>query len=338
MLTRETFHLSCRLTLVLLLAAVSALGAPGIDLDKMEINFGNIGQHQVMATEILISSTGDRNLEITEIYTSCPCTVLNLQQEIIPPGGVSILEVSFHSRDYEGQTDKIIEIYTNDPERPLIEVMVKAFIRTPIRFTPAGRVLDFGEHPRGDTPSLAVELKGIDISPLEISLLESHADLFTVDISGNTGGDPSRVEVAISMLTTAAAGPFREIIRLGTNAPGMETVDLEITGTLVGDLQPQPASLNFRFVKSGQDLSGEVEIVAGKPDLQFNLTGVEIDLPGLAASVSPTGKILVAGQALAKGDPLAKKTRGRLKGTLTIHTDSPTEPRILVDVLYILRK
>lgn len=331
---------SLRAAAPLLLLPALAAAAPAIRLSPSHLNFGRVAQHQVFAQELRITNEGDEALLISDVYTSCSCTEIVLHGDTVPPGGSTILDVTFHSRDLAGENNKTIEISSNDPLRGFLEIPLIAFVAAPILVTPADRALDFGKVLRGETPRLAAEIVVEERDALNLSLGEFDGSRFTVEILANT--DPRRATLAVSLRADAMAGPFRQILRLATDDPRMPVLDFELTGTVRGDLAAKPSRLNFRFVKPGQDIGKELTVVAAASDIVFRIIGGETDLPGLTVTVLDDGatgpaRIRVAGQAIAADDSLALAGQGRIKGNLRLFTDLPAEPVIQVDLLYMLR-
>ncbi|MCP4546058.1 MAG: DUF1573 domain-containing protein [bacterium] len=327
---------------LLLVGGGVALGDPIIDISVESFDFGTIPQHTVLEREIVIRNAGDEELLITEIYTSCPCTVLKLQEEVIAPGGRTIVEVTFFSRDFQGETSKVIEINSNDPGRDFIEIPVRAYISTPLMIYPDNRSLDFGECRQGESPNLSADFQATAVPELLLELELVNTDLFDVDLRNGVEGDPAVARLSVSIRAEAVAGPLREVIRLKTNLEDMPTVDLEICGVVQGDLEAVPAIANFRFARVGQELRREINVISSRAGVEFSIVGAEIDLPGLQAEIieasGDQARVLIAGVPVSADDPRALENQGRVKGVLSIHTDLAAQPLIQVDVLYILRK
>ncbi len=321
-------------------AGSPAAAPPVIELSRDAVDFGAMGQQEIIRQEITVRNTGGEDLVISEVYVSCPCTVVEIADEVLPPGGTTVLGISIHSRDYQGPIDKHVEISSNDPERPTVEIPVCAFIHAPVMVDPPERKLEFGEVARGESTRRTASFHAEEVERLELIPLEYNAELLKLEFLPQP--DPTRVVIAISLQPDAPAGSFRELLLLKTNAPGMTGVDLELSGTVLADLVAEPELVNFRFVKAGQRLEQDIRVRAVTDGVSFRVTGAEIDLPGLAAEVVDSGEegealVRLAGQPLPVDDPLVKERRGRMKGTLRILTDLPAQPEISVDLIYLIR-
>lgn len=329
------------LTLTALALPATAAAAPRLELSARSINFGRVPQHQVFTRELTISNRGDKELELTEVYTSCSCTELDLAAERVPPGGSTVLTVRFNSRDLSGDNSKTIEISSNDPEQPMVEVPVMAFVAAPILVEPSDRSFDFGKVHRGETPRLEAAIRVDGRPKLALTLGMVDAKRFAVAVEPGAGPDRARLSVALK--PDATAGPFRQVLRLTTDDPRQPTLDFTLSGTVLGDLATTPDRLNFRYVLPGQALSKELSVRTQSPGFSFRVTDAKVDLPGFTVEVLADGsqgeaKLRVTGKAVAASDSLATAAQGRVKGGLHIYTNQPEEPELLVDLLYILRE
>jgi hypothetical protein len=331
----------CLPVLLLLLLPAAAPAGPRLALSVNSIDFGRLPQHQVATREIRISNRGDAELQLTEVYTSCTCTELLLAAERIAPGGETLLTVNFHSRDLSGDNSKTIEISSNDPQQPMVEIPVLAFVAAPILVEPADRQFDFGKVHRGEVPRREAAIRVDGRPALKLELGPVDAKRFEVKLEPGAAADRARLVVGLK--ADAVAGPFRQVLRLVTDDPRMPSLDFTLSGTVLGDLETAPDRLNFRYVVPGQALSKELVVKSKSPGLDFRVTDAKLDLQGMVVEVLADGsggeaRLRVTGKAVAADDPLATAGQGRVKGSLRIFTNRAEEPELLVDLLYILRE
>lgn len=101
---------------------------PRIEFDKTEYDFGLISKSDgIVFTNFVVKNTGESNLIIKKITTSCGCTTAEISKKIILPGGAAILTVvfdpNFH-KEPEGKFERIVFLETNDPFNPESEVKI----------------------------------------------------------------------------------------------------------------------------------------------------------------------------------------------------------------------
>ena len=175
--------------------------------------------------------------------------------------------------------------------------------------------------------------------PLEITGTKTRKGLFEVEVRNNENGNPNLSVLKISIPEGIPAGRQTDNIRLTTNIEEMAYIDVDMAAWVVNILEAQPPNLNFRYKK---DFRRRLIVTPFEHDLEYKLTGVEVDLPGLTAAVdinkgSGISKVLLTGAPIAKTDPRAKKAKGHLKGTLKLFTNLEEQPVIEVPLSYLIR-
>ncbi len=119
----------------------------------------------------------------------------------------------------------------------------------------------------------------------------------------------------------------------------MESVNFYFKGKILSELTLDIEAVKFRFKKN---LEQTITITPTSAGTKFKITGVEIDMPEIKASFDNNKKgkeaqVHLAGKGIATTDPRAVSAKGRIKGTLLIHTDLESLPTIEVPVSYLLR-
>ena len=88
-------------------------GAEITILGSESINFGEIIQGKDKNIEFIIQNTGTGDLIIANAKASCGCTQLEYPKEIIKPGNVESINVTFDSKNKIGVQKKNITLTTN---------------------------------------------------------------------------------------------------------------------------------------------------------------------------------------------------------------------------------
>jgi hypothetical protein len=123
---RKITILSLALAAVLVLGACSG-GTPDIDVALQSKDLGTIQQGDVATAEIPVRNTGQGELRIETVSTSCGCTSAEVQPLRIPPGGEGVLTIRYDS----GVHQRYIYVATNDPDQPEVEVLIRATVQPP---------------------------------------------------------------------------------------------------------------------------------------------------------------------------------------------------------------
>jgi hypothetical protein len=102
--------------------------APKISFQKTEYETWKIPQGQSVSTVYPFSNMGSRDLTIKRIKTNCSCTVGEALQTTLKPGENSQIKVTFQTDEREGWEEKLITVYSNDPQNPVKVLKIRASI------------------------------------------------------------------------------------------------------------------------------------------------------------------------------------------------------------------
>ena len=101
-------------------------------MGSLAIDLGDIPNGVVETRRIPVRNTGEGELIVTSVSTSCGCTEAAVVPATIPPGGEGVLEIAFdsgaHGPELTGPLLRQIFINSNDSENPEVVVEVSVNI------------------------------------------------------------------------------------------------------------------------------------------------------------------------------------------------------------------
>ncbi|MBI1306033.1 MAG: DUF1573 domain-containing protein [Bacteroidetes bacterium] len=101
---------------------------PTIFMEKTTFDLGEIKEGAKKQMTFTVKNTGKSPLKILKVYSVCSCTVLtNLEGEIQPGESVEVT-ITFDSIFQNSRVEKEVTIYTNDPSKPKVSIMIYAQI------------------------------------------------------------------------------------------------------------------------------------------------------------------------------------------------------------------
>lgn len=321
-----------------LVPAAALQAQPNLVLEPTSLDFGTMTQRQTRDATVTLSNTGDATLEITKVDATCGCTVPELSITRLDPGQSTVMQVQFNSQQFQGKQLKYLKIYTDSPRQRVIDYLVQATIEVPLTMEPAQTLIRFPQVRGGDTATVTYSFVAKDVSPLEIEAITWPSRW--LDVAVRPGRDQHTVLVDFVVRADSPPGTHREPLKLRTNVPEVPVVNLEADVRVVTDLVLSMERVNLMRPRAGQKLSTKVRVAPVAPGIEFQLTSAEVDIPGLEARVengSGEAFAMVEGEALAADHPFAREARGRISGTLRIHTNLPSSPVFELPVVYILR-
>ena len=112
-------------------AVPAGASAPQLSIPSADHDFGEVYAQWDVTHVFAIQNTGDENLIISNLVTSCGCTVAELSSSVIPPGQRADLTVAFDANFHEtnGPVTRLVWFGTNDPAHPWGEVRILADVK-----------------------------------------------------------------------------------------------------------------------------------------------------------------------------------------------------------------
>ena len=306
----------------------------------MSVDFGDMKQNEIRQAQITVSNAGAGALVINEVEADCGCTVAEIQEKRLGPGQRTTLTVTFDSQKFHGLVRKMVHLYTNDPDRPKIDVVLSAKIAAYLIVDPNNRRLHFQNTRAGRTRTMEAVFRSPVVNPLQLSAKETEKGLFDVEVVNGVDGDPQTSKVVVTLPSDFPLGQHVDNLRVSTNIEQEPYVDLSLAAYVARTLVSFPERVNFRFKKN---LKQTVRVHPfNRGEEPFKVTKLETDVPGLSAEITggiPNREVVIelTGKAIPKTDPRAIAAEGKIKGTLFIHTDHPEVPVIEVPVSYMVR-
>ena len=91
---------------------------PVLEFDKKEHDFGEIEAKTAVETVFNYKNTGDAPLVITDIKSSCGCTVPEWPRQPILPGQSDVIKVKYDTKRI-GAINKSVHVYSNAKVSPI---------------------------------------------------------------------------------------------------------------------------------------------------------------------------------------------------------------------------
>ena len=315
------------------------VNAQVISVNPTSVDFGNMQQMESRDTSVTVTNNGAGILLIREVDADCGCTVPTLAKNELAPGESTVVDINFNSKKFHGTVLKLVHIYSNDPDQPVVDVMLTAKVFAPLLIDPPSQRTGFSQSPAGKVLTNKVTFTATEAPQLEISASKSRKGLFGIKAINNYEGNPQVSVLEVSIPADMPPGRQRDNVRVKTNIEGQESVDIELSCWVVRQLAISHEKVNFRYKN---ELSQKIRVTPFEKSLAWKITGAEIDLPEIDVQVDNTienkeALVRLSGQPISKDDPRAVKMNGRIQGTLTIHTDLPDLPTIEIPVSYMVR-
>lgn len=301
-------------------------------------DFGLVPDTNQVVCHFDFTNVGNDMLIISDVESTCGCTVPELKVRDYLPGESGSIEVRFEPKDRPGKHQKFITVQSNDVnsidgKRKLgINVEVYQAVKVSTPALSIGRLI-FGRGGEGEVV-LTSKRSVFDVTKIDITgafvtgevskredITDEHGELahaitvhFKVDPAAPMGYLDRQVMFTTLLSKEDSAETFEHMVRFSVSA------------RIAGQLQATPDRLTFGTPVAGSPIDREVRIInlAGNP---FVVTGVRLESnTELGLSVSHD-TIDMNGQKMPvihiTGN--APETRGSFNGSIWVTTNLPNE-------------
>lgn len=254
--------------------------APHIQVDEPHFNFGSMQRGTTKSHEFIIRNTGNSPLKVRSGGTTCKCTLSEVAEESIPPGGSTTVKLEWTAKSDSGPFRQTATILTNEPSQ--LELSVD------------GQILPISgiEPPEFNFDKLSVdEIKSVQVYVMamlqdDLTVKDpvfadpSVRDKFDVKIEPvDRAALPNKqakrgVRITVTTKPGLPVGRFNSWLSLRTNLPEAEKVDIPLVGQLAGDISvggsagwnEEQDSLLIGSVKSSEGGRGRVNLIVRGPE------------------------------------------------------------------------
>jgi hypothetical protein len=235
------------LLLLLIGLPFSIISAPVVSVDKVDYNLGEIYQDENNPAQhtFIITNTGDSTLVIKEVKSSCGCTTVGYDSEILPGKTGKITQAINLKNIYAGHFKKDITIFSN-AKNPEVKLSLGGTLRKYVETSSTNiRLTKNDKKIWTDSLILSTEKKDLTVSEVTFKLYNDggttpawQTDLnlypkFTFSKISSADKKLNSYSLKINFISKDAEPKFGEFI-IKTNHPKMPIVTL--SGSIDGNM------------------------------------------------------------------------------------------------------
>lgn len=301
---------------------------PRAVVEETRQDLGNLPKGQVSDVSFSIRNEGSAPLRILEAVPTCGCTVTEFDEEIAP-GATGTVRATLDTRLLNGPSSSKVTVLTNDPDKREIELTIEATIEPKLGAFPGYARWIYTQHePEG---TIVQTVGALDDEEFDILRLESPGPYIRVDFRPATEEEHeeelsgSQWHVSATLSKTAPVGPLEGDIKVYTNHPVQELMEIPVSGFVrpIAHLTPSDGHFgNLRLEEPKRSIF-HLTNFATEP---MEITRIETGVPGIEGKVVPLED--APGhrfQVVLTFDP-EKMPEGRFEETVLIHTDNENRP------------
>ncbi|USN98838.1 MAG: DUF1573 domain-containing protein [Phycisphaeraceae bacterium] len=328
-----------------------SMGELRFEADTFE--FGDIWDHEKVTHVFKFSNVGNEALTITDVKSTCGCTVPELTKHNYEPGESGELTVIFNPQNRSGEQHKAITVSTDSRITPIVRVSFTANVSKVLEMDPPlanlgrifknegkgmkihikGNIPGFKAWPAKDQPESSSMFHVEVVDPSKASDEEKEAQVDAAEAvhdeaAAKMAEEPTENETIIRVWVDKGmtVGRHAEPIIIKTNDERRPEVELRCLVTVVGDLQGRPPRFALGRLEPGAPFESTVRVVNRVAE-PFHITSAEPS--------GETGEVKITFAPVTEGaeDAYDVTVRGvapaesqRILGRVLVHTDMEGEP------------
>jgi hypothetical protein len=308
---------------VLCLAAIAQEASPKIVFTKSSHDFKVIEQGDKVKVDFEFKNTGNAELVIENVKTSCGCTSATPEKKNYAPGEGGVIPVTFNSTRFNGPITKTITITSNDPENPRTQLRISGKVLTEVNAYPTSlTVIDVK---RNETITREIKVTSEKLDKLEITDLKAGENLTFLKLETERV-DPKTVNIKVSF--DGADLPkdkdvSRGTITYKTNSTKFAEMRTTVFIKTTRPVQVRPGTVYFFSSPEGKSRESIVELTPTLSD-EMKILKVESDLDFVTAEMVEGGKVKVT--------LTDKAEKGKFNGVITVKTDLAEQDTVKIPV------
>jgi len=241
--------------------------------------------------------------------------------KVIKPGEEGKVVSHVDTKSFSGPIAKSILVVSNDPDRPQVNLFIKAVVKPFVDVLPNAYVR-FSVI-KGDSDSQNVILLSEEKS-FKPTVAEASQPYVKAEIS--PAGDKDKIaghngeqyKLKLTVTGDAPEGLLNAPIRINTGVTQQPTLEIPVAGIVRARVQVTPVLVNFGNFTAGKDpITRNIIITNNKPAVPIKITKAEASVAGFMTDIVPTQEG-VSYTVVVK--PTDKVKKGPVDGVLKLFT------------------
>jgi hypothetical protein len=280
---------------------------PRAEVDETHYNFGTMQRGTKKSHRFVIRNTGDAPLKVRAGTTSCKCTLSEVSEAAISPGGSTEVKVEWTAKSDNGPFRQTANILTNDPLHSTLELTIDGTIMSASGIEPPDFMFD--KIPVGESRTAQVYVMAMLQDDLKVSdaVLSdaSTRDRFEIKVEPVEPKDlPNKaakrgVRISLTAKDGLPVGRFMQWLSIKTNLNDAESLEIPVMGQVVGDISvhgdrwsEEQGAWKIGSVKSSEGFKGKLNIaVRGDEADKVQFAVKSIDPKELKVSIGQPKKL-----------------------------------------------
>ncbi len=305
-----------------------AAAAPKIAFDSETFEWGTAYQGSKVTHTFKFRNEGDETLRISEVKSSCGCTVPKDWPESVEPGKGGEITATFDTGRRKGRNQTSISVNSNDPERAGVRLIMQGNIEDFIEFRPIQGV-SFDGIEMNTGAERTVEFYPTGEHKFEVKEIKNGNDDISVtyEKSRNESG-VAGYRLIVTLREKALPGALQDYVRINGILNGSEELEVgfPVRGRVLGKISVSPERLFFRRAGVSPE---SAEILLSRVDGQpLKVRKIRSDRSEIKGEIIGEGDGKTVRIRFTADFGPSTQNRGLLAGNIRILTDSDDQKEV----------
>jgi hypothetical protein len=310
-------------------ATVAADPQPQAVLGETILDFGTMARGETATRTLTLENRGTAPLEISRVRNTCSCTVLEVPPSLAPGEKVE-LALRLDTETLNGPAQSKVNLFTNDPAAPRLDVTVRVESRAYVWAEPAEFRYSVHQHFEGDS-TVRATVAGASPSEFRLTGIQSPSPFIGLSYrearedERMPGGPGSQYVIEAKLDPLAPVGALTGWVRVSTDHEKQKKLSIPVSGFVRPMMHLTPPQADLGTVTISAEPYSWSHHLRNFATETIAVERTETDIAGLTIELQPGGHDHEMFVVLTLPADTAK---GPLRGTVTLHTTSPKVPRI----------
>jgi hypothetical protein len=302
----------------------SAFCNPKIDFPEPDFNFGEVLAGKAVEHEFKFKNSGDTELIIREVTTSCGCTAAIPSAAPVKPGEWGIIKATFDTAGRRSLQTKTVTVKSNDPVRSSVMLKIEGRVVPIVDVNP--NFINFGSNVRTGE-AVVKTTKVFTTLKRTFKILNMNSNVPEVTCQSRPYKSEGEVgyEISVTLSEDAKPGTCSGKVTLRLDDKEMQFVEFHFYGKVLGAVVPTPSYFVFGRIKTTETAMKQV-VLSGPPGKSFKIVSSKVPAEFFSLSIEEQGQNKIV-KLTAKDAPV-----GRMRGNVVLETDIPGNPPLEIPV------
>ncbi|MBU1628379.1 DUF1573 domain-containing protein, partial [bacterium] len=243
------------------------------------------------------------------------------------------IKVTFNTAHRKGKQAKRITVRSNDPNNPVTTLTIKGTVKVEVEVIPES--IYFGQIKKNQGLERKITILPSTQKDFKVESITSSNEFITTKLEDYLEGDKKGYKLTVELSKKFKPGRVSEHVMIKTNNQKMPQINVQVSGSILGDISVTPSSLAFISSSVGIRNVRRVNLV-NSGEIPLKVEEVKLDIPELTYEV----KTIKEGEQIEINVTFkpTEGTKPRLSTKLYIKTNIPDQKEIEIPIFTSLRE